>query len=214
MADMNYLDYHGLSKFKELLDETYAPYEALQFKGTVATISALPTVANAKPGWMYNVTTGGQTTADFVEGSAWALQDGENVVAINTGTEADPVMKWDILGGVFDLNNKLTFGSTMPASPDSGDTFLYMGNTTYSYTPVTPTGDEDPSAEGWYEYDSASDEYNLSEDTSVDAGTTYFTRQEQYVKGVIYVYSGSAWVAQSSGNTYIPITDAMIEALF
>ena len=214
MATKKFLDYDGLVELVEKIEEKYAPIQALTFKGTVATISGLPTVAAVAAGSVYNVTTGGQTTPDFVEGADQTLQDGSNVVAVNTGTEDSPVMKWDILGGVFDISDRLQFGTSMPASPESGQTFLYMGETTYSYTAVSPTGDENPAALGWYEYDSVNDAYALSSDTTVQAGTSYFERSEQYVKGVIYVYSGSAWVAQSSGDTFTAITNAEIDALF
>lgn len=47
---------------------------------------------------------------------------------------------------------------------------------TYTYDPVdSPTGD--PSEQGWYEKDS-DDNYFLTEDTTVDAGKTYYTRTE------------------------------------
>ena len=214
MATKKYLDYDGLVELVEKIEEKYAPIQALTFKGTVATISGLPTVSGVDAGSVYNVTTGGTTTADFVEGAGQTLQDGENVVAVNTGTDLAPVMKWDILGGVFDISDRLQFGNTMPASPESGQTFLYMGDTTYEYTAVSPTGDENPSELGWYEYDSVNDEYTLTFDTTVQVGTSYFERNEQYVKGVIYVYSGSAWVAQSSGDTFTAITIPEIDALF
>ena len=216
MANKKFLDYEGLVELVEKIKEKYAPIQALQFKAIVATISALPTVAGVEPGSVYNITTGGTTTADFVEGAGETLRDGENVVAVNVGTEADPIMKWDILGGVFDINDRLQFGNTMPASPENNQTFLYMGNTTYTYTAVTPAGTENPSEEGWYEYDAVNDTYILSEDETVQSGTSYFTKDEQYVKGVIYVYSSesSTWVAQSSGDTFIPITIAEIDALF
>lgn len=207
-----YLDKKGLQKLMANIKETYAPIQALQYKETVATISALPTVASVKAGWMYNVTTGGTTTADFKEGAGQTLFDGANVAAINVGTDEDPVMKWDILPGVLDISDRLQFGLAMPASPEEGQTFLYMGNTTYTYDAVTPDGDEDPSEEGWYEYNGTG--YELSEDTTVQTGTSYFEENEQYVKGVIYVYSGSAWVPQSSGTTYVPISDAFIDSLF
>jgi len=45
-------------------------------------------------------------------------------------------------------------------------------------TAVTPEGTENPSEEGWYEYDGTSGdntEYVLSEDTTVDAQKTYYT---------------------------------------
>ena len=212
MATKKFLDYDGLVELVEKINEKYAPIQALTFKCTVATISALPTVAGVAAGSVYNVTTGGTTTADFVEGADQTLQDGSNVVAVNTGTDDMPVMKWDILGGVFDISDRLQFGSALPASPESGQTFLYLGETTFTYDAVTPAGTENPQALGWYEFDGSG--YVLSTDTTVQAGTSYFTRNEQYVKGVIYVYSGSAWVAQSSGDTFTAITNAEIDALF
>lgn len=216
MANKKYLDLEGLAQFKAKCDEAYALNGALNFKGTVATISGLPTVSAAHVGDMYNVTQGGQTTSDFVEGAGKVLDDGENVVAVNVAAAGDPAeMKWDILGGVLDVSDKLTFGSSMPASPEDGDTFLYLGPTTYAYSEVTPEGTEDPSEEGWYESDGEGG-YQLSEDTEVDSSKTYYTRAEQYVKGVIYVYaeSSTSWVAQSAGDTMIAITTSEVNALF
>lgn len=216
MATKKYLDYEGLALFLQKIEERYAPIQALVFKGTAATISALPTVSGTQPGWMYTVTTGGTTTADFVEGAGKALQDGENVVAVNVAAAGDPaVMKWDIMGGVFDISDRLQFGDSLPASPVDGQTFLFMGDTTYTYTAVTPAGTENPAEEGWYESDGGSG-YQLTEDTEVDSGKTYYTRAEQYVKGVIYVYnsSGSEWVPQSSGDAMIPITSSEIDDMF
>ena len=190
-------------------------------------------------------------------------------------------MKWDVLGGVFELDDRLQFGSTMPVDPEDGQTFLYMGDTTYTYSAVSGlTGNENPHALGYYEEDGgvysltndtepiqvykafkdASDTYfvksatpqvgdtvyTISGGVATDSGytvdavnddvitvngsdytrsatddeyiseKTYYTRQEQYVTGVIYVYddSTSAWVAQSSGDTFIPITNNEIDALF
>lgn len=82
---------------------------------------------------------------------------------------------------------KLTVSDTMPAaSPDLlGNTRLYIGSDTASLQKggvyqcqalqVTPAGSEDPSSEGWYVYNSVSQEYELTTDTSVVAGTTYYT---------------------------------------
>ena len=217
MADLKYLDYEGLELYNELIKETYAPIQAIQYKGTVATISGLPTVASQTPGSMYNITEGGVATADFVEGAGAIVRNGTNVVAINTADEGEPaVMKWDIIAGVFSVDDKLTFGLTMPAAPENGDTFLYMGNNVYEYNAVTPVGDENPKEKGWYEYDAVEDTYVLTEDEEVQVGTSYFKKEEEYVKGVIYVYSEASteWVPQTSGNVMIPITEAEIRALF
>ena len=68
---------------------------------------------------------------------------------------ADAVKKYDILGGVFDLEGRyLEFGDTFPQGPASrmvdGRTFLFMGDTVKGYTYVaSPTGR--PKDEGYYE---------------------------------------------------------------
>jgi len=217
MANKKYLDLTGLTYFKEKLDAEYASIKAIEFKGVKANISALPTIADEAVGNMYTVTTGGTTTADFVEGAGKTLQDGENVVAVNLGTDAVPNMKWDILGGVFDIEDRLQFGTSMPASPENGQTFLYMGNTTYDYVDVTSTlqPTDDPEEMGLYVSD-GSGGYELTTDNTPQSGTHYYEKVEQYVTGVIYVYdsSQSEWVAQGSGDTMIPITNVEIDALF
>ena len=43
-----------------------------------------------------------------------------------------------------------------------------------TFDAVTPVGSENPTTEGWYEYDSAIGKYVLSTDTTVDAGKTYY----------------------------------------
>lgn len=300
-----YLDYSGLQHFYEKLQVEFAPIAALQFKGTVEDIEHLPALSGLKAGWMYNVTVGGGTTSDFVEGAGHILGDGENVAVVELitghtavpaasvtedkdpkklgwyeldGTDyipsedriadpaktyytADTVKKWDILGGVFDLEDRyLEFGKEMPELPVDGRTFLYMGEDTFEYNevvsptgrpvdqgwyekvdvynPVTPVGDEDPSAEGWYEEDGAGG-YQLTADTSVQVGKDYFVKEEDYVlsadvvvdpnkdyytkdavlkQGTIYEYDATEgeWVIQSSGGAddMIAITNAEIDDLF
>lgn len=44
-----------------------------------------------------------------------------------------------------------------------------------SYTAVTPAGTENPSTEGWYEYDGST--YTASADTTVDEAKTYYVRE-------------------------------------
>lgn len=211
MADKKYLDYEGLTRYDEKIKAYIGDSGKLEFKGTAATVSALPTVADQKVGWMYTVTAEGTTTADFTDGAGQKVAANSEVAAVKVGN----TMKWCLLGPVFDVADKLTFGSTMPSNPADGETFLYLGNTTYTYSAVTPEGSENPQEEGWYESD-GSGGYTATSDTSVDSGKTYYSRAEQYVKGVIYVYNNgsSAWVAQSSGDTFTAITNAEIDALF
>ena len=96
------------SRIEYLLLELKAAIEAgstdspIKYKGSKANIAALPTVATTPEGYMYTLISGGTTTADFVEGAGHTIPDGGNVVAVNTGTEENPVMKWDTLGGITD----------------------------------------------------------------------------------------------------------------
>ncbi len=211
--EKEFLDYEGLAEVIAKIEEKYGLKGSLTFRGTVATVSALPAVAGCEVGDMYTVSAEGQSTPDFTDGAGQVVAANSEVAAVNTGTDTAPAMKWCIIGPVFDVSGKLSFGSAMPASPSSGDTFLYLGSTAYTYDAVAdPPSDVDPSALGWYEFDGM--DYALTTDTEVQGGTTYFTKNEQYVKGVIYVYSGSAWVAQSSGDIMVPISKAKIDALF
>lgn len=82
---------------------------------------------------------------------------------------------------------KLTVSDTMPAASPAllGNTRLYIGSDTASLSKggvyqcqaleVTPAGSENPQSEGWYIYNSVDDEYELTTDTTVVAGTTYYT---------------------------------------
>lgn len=245
-----YLDYSGLAHLVEKLNEQFAPIQAIIFKSTVEDIEALPALSSVKAGYMYNIKTGGITTADFVEGAGHLIADGENVAAVEVylgtytavdaalvttdkdpkaldwyeldGTDyvlsqdriadttktyytADTVMKWDALGGLFDLEGRyLEFGDTFPQSPASrmvdGRTFLFMGDTQYVYEYVdAPSGR--PKDEGYYEvtftpvvdltdyfnpkqqdlYEEIEEAgvgtgvYALSADTTVDDQKTYYT---------------------------------------
>ncbi len=49
-----------------------------------------------------------------------------------------------------------------------------------TYDAVTPVGSEDPSDEGWYEIDSETGKYVLSEDTTVDGTKTYYAKTEVF----------------------------------
>lgn len=115
--------------------------------------------------------------------------------------EAGTVMKWDLMGGVFDLEDRyLEFGDRFPQGPASrmidGRTFLYMGETVKGYTYVdTPEGRPNengyfegtfaaadpetiynPHQQGLYEADAVvTGVYVLSEDNTYDNTKTYYT---------------------------------------
>lgn len=124
--------------------------------------------------------------------ATYKLSQDRAVVAGKDYFTADTVMKWDILGGLFDIYDRyLEFGTEFPVDPDDGRVFLYMGETTYEFNEVTPSGTENPSDKGWYEfnavtpvgtedpstegwYEIVDGKYVLSADTTVDAGKTYY----------------------------------------
>ena len=87
---------------------------------------------------------------------------------------ADTVMKWDLMGGVFDLEDRyLEFGDTFPQGPASrmtnGRTFLYMGDDVKEFKVVVePEGR--PADNGYFELDSA---------TAVTDRSTIFNPKQQ-----------------------------------
>jgi len=119
--------------------------------------------------------------------------------------KAGTVMKWDALGGLFDLEDRyLEFGDTFPkdARVVDGRTFLYMGDDTKVYTKVaTPEGR--PDENGYFELDSA---------TAVADPTTIYNPKQQglYEKdetdpsAVFYVHSAD--VAYDDTKTYYECT--------
>lgn len=140
----------------------------------------------------------------FEQVTTYILSQDRLPVSSKTYYTADTVMKWDLMGGVFDLEDRyLEFGDTFPQGPASrmvnGRTFVYMGENTKVYTKVeTPEGR--PTENGYFELDAATAVadpttiynpkqqqlyeqdatdpsavfYVLSEDTTVDSGKTYY----------------------------------------
>lgn len=132
-----------------------------------------------------------------------------------TETVTEEAMKWCLLGPVFDVSDKLTYVTdAMPANPQDGDIVMYLGDTTYEYNEVTPEGSENPKALGWYVSNGAGG-YVLTEDETVQPGTTYYTKDEEFVQGVVYEYDETeGWTSKTSGDTMTPISNAEIDILF
>jgi hypothetical protein len=120
---------------------------------------------------------------------------------------ADTVMKWDLMGGVFDLEDRyLEFGDTFPQGPASrmvnGRTFVYMGEDTKVYTKVaTPEGR--PTENGYFELDDAT--------AVADPTTIYNPKQQQLYEqdakdpsAVFYVLSKD--ITAVDGKTYYECT--------
>jgi hypothetical protein len=90
----------------ELLGKIQAIPSAIVPKGSKAFAGLAPQtdlVAGCL-GWMWNITDAFTTTSDFAEGAGHSIPAGANVYVANTGTAAEPVYKYDIFQGMYDLS--------------------------------------------------------------------------------------------------------------
>lgn len=125
---------------------------------------------------------------------------------------ADAVMKWDLMGGVFDLEDRyLEFGNTFPQTPPSkmveGRTFLYMGETTKVYTKVdTPEGR--PVENDYFEVDSATPvadptsifnpkQQQLYEEDATDPSAVFYVLSEDVTPDVLKTYYEVDFIASA-----------------
>lgn len=81
-------------------------YKAAGSKTVLELTSALLVADNLSK--VYNMTTSGVTTADFVEGADKPIKVGDNVVIVDIGTSENPMYKYDLLGGFIDLSSYQT----------------------------------------------------------------------------------------------------------
>ena len=217
MATKKFLDYEGLQELVLKIKEYVGDAGKIEFKGVVADVAHLPTLADQKVGWMYTVSAEGLTTSDFVEGSGLKVAANSEVACVEIDVSGTLTKKWCLLGPVFDVDDKLTFTTTtMPAGVD-GEIVMYLGETTYVYNEVTPEVGDDPAALGWYHSDDDGETWSAATEHEADTATyIYATKDEQYVQGVVYQYvaAQSKYVPLSSGDTFIPITTGEIDALF
>ena len=90
----------------ELLGKINALPSAIIPKGSKAFASLAPStdLAAANLGFMWNITDAFTTTADFAEGAGHSIPAGANVYVANVGTAAEPVYKYDIFQGMYDLS--------------------------------------------------------------------------------------------------------------
>ena len=95
-----------------------------------------------------------------------------------------PTLAKDVLGNVYNMTEKFTttadFVEGAGKEYGAGSNVVVVDLGSGEYVAVTPVGDEDPSAEGWYEYDSEAAKYVLSADTEVDGTKTYYVIDTNY----------------------------------
>lgn len=181
----------------------------------------------------FSVTALADTFADFTKvaiddedtiAELGTLYTGDSFKDLNAYTETitGNVMLWCLLGPVFDVSDKLTFGDAFPSNPEDSDTFLYMGPTTTEdvYNELTLEDGADIEGLGYYHRAAGTtDPWTLASETTADTTTYDYAEKEtveKYVKGVIYVYDETEgdWIAQTAGDQFVAITTSEVDALF
>lgn len=90
----------------ELIGKIQALPSAIVPKGTRTFSQLVPAtdLAVDNVGFMWNISDGFTTTADFVEGAGHVIPAGANVYVVNAGTVQTPSYKYDIFAGMYDLS--------------------------------------------------------------------------------------------------------------
>lgn len=90
----------------EILGKVTSLPSAIVPKGTRTFSQLAPStdLVAANVGWMWNISDGFTTTADFVEGAGKVIPAGANIYVVNNGTAAEPSYKYDIFAGMYDLS--------------------------------------------------------------------------------------------------------------
>lgn len=138
MPEAKFVDAAGLATYTEALSNklsrVYVPKGTAIYADTAYLASPVDSAINSvglwqmvesywtkittvKPGWVFNISNTFETTSDFVEGSGRAVAGGTNIVVVNTGTDADPVLKFDVLAMNIDVDMSGKQDKVMTSEP-------------------------------------------------------------------------------------------------
>ena len=107
-------------------------YKPAGDKTSAELIAALLIADNL--GKVYNITTSGTTTADFVGGAGVTINVGDNVAIVDVGTAQNPSYKFDLLSGFIDLSNYIQKSNTVGFIKNDGT----VDQTNYQAAGVIP----------------------------------------------------------------------------
>ena len=62
-------------------------------------------ITEVNPGWVYNITNKFTTDSNFIDGGGNEIAAGTNIAIVNTGTDQDPVLKFDLLAMGVDISS-------------------------------------------------------------------------------------------------------------
>lgn len=103
--------------------------------------SAWTKLTSFDEGDVYDIINAFTTTADFREGTGHNVDEGMNIVAVNTGTAASPILMWDLFSGVLNLSKYQTKALVAPLSVFDNET-----TTVYTSSASLPTSETIASA--------------------------------------------------------------------
>lgn len=164
-------------------------------------------------GDVYDIINQFTTDTGFREGTGHQVEEGTNIVAVNTGTEAAPVLQWDLFGGILSLDKYQTkklveplavFTNETPTEYTSAadlPTSEAVASATITDLMVAIIGDGDEKGDVYRAHVTV----NTTDDTQNDITWVKLGDQET-VEGAL------AFLGNIAANT--PITDAEIIALF
>lgn len=212
LAGYGIADAYTKTEIDGKIASVYKPAGSIAFAG-------LPTLAANVLGNVYNVTDAFTTTADFVEGEGKKHPAGTNVVVVNTGTNEDPVYKFDVLAGFVDLSDYSTtaqIAENYMNKTDLANTYLTQENAAATYATkdevaegsvhrVSKTNPQLTVAGGtatWSITDLAADPYAITI-VEVASGEEVITEIVYGVKAATIRMNASADVAANTYKAYI-----------
>ena len=240
---INYLDKHGLGTVLKLIKKRTSDVYVIKGSGIYADAGFLAFAADAKeaiatgassittaglwqlqsgtwtqisdvqPGWVYSIINGFTTDTQFVEGANFKVADGTNIVVVNEGTEAAPVLKWDLLARTLDLDDYQTKKLVAPLE-------VFENETPTTYTDHTLLPASEPVATA-----TITDLMVAIMGVGAEEGDVYRAHvapnaSDPTVNDIVWVKLGNQLTVEGAleflGSTCpnTPITDAEIEAIF
>ena len=153
--------------------------------------------------WLIGNTTGAYV--NFLIDNPLMYFDGTNLISVNAASYNSLVDYVDEQIG--ELPNPMIFKGTvgtggtvswvlLPIPSSANEGWTYKVITAHATQVLSPTGD--PSAQGWYELNSATNRYVLTTDTSVQSGKTYYMDASNV--GDTIISNGTDWVVIPSGD--------------
>ena len=164
-------------------------------------------------GYVYDIINNFVTTNDFVEGAGQRVQAGVNIVVVNTGTVASPVLKYDTLSGLLYLNEYQKKELASPLTMFLG----IRGCLSSSELPSTEPAESATIEDGAFACIVSSD---ASEDGDIYQATVTVSESDTTQHDIVWNKIGNITTVEGAISLFsnvcpnTPLTDAEIEAMW